>query len=400
MRFSEIAGETGIFVDGDWIEKKDQDAKGAVRLIQLADVGPGEFRDKSDRHITVEKADELHCTFLRKGDILIARLGDPLCKACVFPLDGLYITAVDVAILRIGSDVVNPKYLIYLLNSPWFKDQVKQYESGTTRKRISRKNLDRIEMIFPPLPEQERIVSRIEELFSQLDAGVETLKKTKAQLAVYRQAAITEAFSVENNTPNVCLSDIAQIIGGITKGRDLSGTETIELPYLRVANVQNGYLDLSEIKTIKLRVDEKERYLLKPGDVLYTEGGDRDKLGRGTVWRGEIKDCVHQNHVFKARVDQSKAIPEYVAFWSMSTPARNYFYQKGKQSVNLASINKTVLSALTLPLPALEKQREIINHIESRLSVCDSIEQTVDTALQQAEAMRQSILTQAFGGAL
>ena len=400
MRFSEIAGETGIFVDGDWIEKKDQDAKGAVRLIQLADVGPGEFRDKSDRHITVEKADELHCTFLRKGDILIARLGDPLCKACVFPLDGLYITAVDVAILRIGSDVVNPKYLIYLLNSPWFKDQVKQYESGTTRKRISRKNLDRIEMIFPPLPEQERIVARIEELFSQLDAGVETLKKTKAQLSVYRQAAITEAFSVENNTPNVCLSDIAQIIGGITKGRDLSGTETIELPYLRVANVQNGYLDLSEIKTIKLRVDEKERYILKPGDVLYTEGGDRDKLGRGTVWRGEIKDCVHQNHVFKARVDQSKAIPEYVAFWSMSTPARNYFYQKGKQSVNLASINKTVLSALTLPLPALEKQREIINHIESRLSVCDSIEQTVDTALQQAEAMRQSILTQAFGGAL
>ena len=400
MRFSEIAGETGIFVDGDWIEKKDQDAKGAVRLIQLADVGPGEFRDKSDRHITVEKADELHCTFLRKGDILIARLGDPLCKACVFPLDGLYITAVDVAILRIGSDVVNPKYLIYLLNSPWFKDQVKQYESGTTRKRISRKNLDRIEMIFPPLPEQERIVARIEELFSQLDARVETLKKTKAQLSVYRQAAITEAFSVENNTPNVFLSDIAQIIGGITKGRDLSGTETIELPYLRVANVQNGYLDLSEIKTIKLRVDEKERYLLKPGDVLYTEGGDRDKLGRGTVWRGEIKDCVHQNHVFKARVDQSKAIPEYVAFWSMSTPARNYFYQKGKQSVNLASINKTVLAALTLPLPALEKQREIINHIESRLSVCDSIEQTVDTALQQAEAMRQSILTQAFGGAL
>lgn len=260
--------------------------------------------------------------------------------------------------------------------------------------------VEKEDLPVPSLPEQERIVARIEELFSQLDAGVETLKKTKAQLSVYRQAAITEAFSVENNTPNVCLSDIAQIIGGITKGRDLSGTETIELPYLRVANVQNGYLDLSEIKTIKLRVDEKERYLLKPGDVLYTEGGDRDKLGRGTVWRGEIKDCVHQNHVFKARVDQSKAIPEYVAFWSMSTPARNYFYQKGKQSVNLASINKTVLSALTLPLPALEKQREIINQIESRLSVCDSIEQTVDTALQQAEAMRQSILTQAFGGAL
>ena len=212
MRFSEIAGDTGFFVDGDWIEKKDQDANGAVRLIQLADVGPGFFRDKSDRHIAEEKAAELHCTFLQKGDILIARLGEPLCKACIFPLDGLYITAVDVAVLRIGIEIVNPKYLTYLLNSPWFKDQVKQYESGTTRKRISRKNLDRIEMTFPPLPEQERIVARIEELFSQFDVGVETLKKTKEQLAVYRQAVLKEAF--EGDYPRKQLKDFSKAISG------------------------------------------------------------------------------------------------------------------------------------------------------------------------------------------
>ncbi|MBO5567829.1 MAG: restriction endonuclease subunit S, partial [Clostridia bacterium] len=190
MRFREIAGESGIFLDGDWIEKKDQDENGRVRLIQLADIGTGVFRDKSDRYITEEKAKELNCTMLHKGDILIARLGEPLCKACVFPYDGLYITAVDVAILRICNSIVNPNYLVFLLNSPWFKEQVKKYESGTTRKRISRKNLEQIEMVFPPLPEQERIVARIEELFSQLDAGVETLKKTKAQLAVYRQAVL------------------------------------------------------------------------------------------------------------------------------------------------------------------------------------------------------------------
>ncbi len=296
----------------------------------------------------------------------------------------------------IPNENVTSDWLYYWMKTVDFN----VYAHATTLPSLKLTTIKGLTIPVPPIPEQERIVARIEELFSQLDAGVETLKKTKAQLAIYRQTAITEAFSAENNTPNVCLSDIAQIIGGITKGRDLSGMETIELPYLRVANVQNGYLDLSEIKTIVLRVDEKERYLLKPGDVLYTEGGDRDKLGRGTVWRGEIEDCVHQNHIFKARIDQSKAIPEYVAFWSMSTPARNYFYQKGKQSVNLASINKTVLSALTLPLPALEKQREIVNRIDFRLSVCDSIEHTVDTALQQAEAMRQSILKQAFEGGL
>lgn len=328
--------------------------------------------------------------------IVVTRVG--LGKVAQLTEDTCFSQDIQALLAKETAPAYSSRFLMYQL---LFKMQTVKYSGrGTTISGITKKQLADVSLYFPPLPEQERIVSRIEELFSQLDAGVETLKKTKAQLAVYRQAAITEAFSVDNNTPNVCLSDIAQIIGGITKGRNLSGTETIELPYLRVANVQNGYLDLSEIKTIKLRVDEKERYLLKPGDVLYTEGGDRDKLGRGTVWRGEIKDCVHQNHIFKARVDQSKAIPEYVAFWSMSTPARNYFYQKGKQSVNLASINKTVLSALTLPLPALEKQREIINHIESRLSVCDSIEQTVDIALQQAEAMRQSILKDAFEGNL
>ena len=133
---------------------------------------------------------------------------------------------------------------------------------------------------------------------------------------------------------------------------------------------------------------------------MYTEGGDRDKLGRGTVWNGEIEQCVHQNHVFKARLVREKANPQYVAYWSMSAFARNYFYNKGKQSVNLASINKTVLSALTLPLPSLSEQTAVITEIESRLSVCDSIEKTVDTALQQAEAMCQSILRQAFEGRL
>ena len=296
------------------------------------------------------------------------------------------------------SSELNLKYLLYFFR--YFEVQLQIKGTGTTFKAITQDIVKNIDVPVPSLPEQQRIVAKIEELFSELDSGVETLKKAKQQLAVYRQAVLTEAFSTSTNALFIRLDEISVISGGLTKGRNLSGSETIELPYLRVANVQNGYLDLSEVKTISLRPDEKERYLLKTGDVLYTEGGDRDKLGRGTVWRGEVPDCVHQNHVFKARIDPQKAIPEYVAYWSMSTPARNYFYQKGKQSVNLASINMTVLSALTLPLPPLDLQEKVIRHIESRLSVCDSIEKTVDAALQQAEAMRQSILKKAFEGGL
>ncbi|MGM9601641.1 MAG: restriction endonuclease subunit S [Faecousia sp.] len=288
---------------------------------------------------------------------------------------------------------IYPKYLFYATQYLVLRLEDKGY--ARHYQHLEKKKID-----IPSVNEQKRIVARIEELFSGLDNGVETLRKTKQQLAMYRQAVISAAFPEMTEENTVSLNTIAEISGGITKGRDLSKHETIHLPYLRVANVQNGFLDLSEMKTIELKKDEIGKYLLQSGDVLYTEGGDRDKLGRGTVWNNEIPNCVHQNHIFKARLDRKRAIPEYVAYWSMSAFARNYFFSKGKQSVNLASINKTILSALPLPLPNLMTQEDVLHEIESRLSVCDEIDKTVDTALQQAEAMRQSILKQAFEGKL
>ena len=295
-------------------------------------------------------------------------------------------------ILSPNTELVLPRFIYYRM-------QVIQFDHST-HKRYWIQQYSKIKVKVPSLPEQERIVSKIEELFSKLDASVAELQTAKEKLKVYRQAAITQAFPALSEEYTVKLSDIATIIGGITKGRKLDGCDTVTLPYLRVANVQNGFLDLREIKSIQLKKSEKDRYLLQYGDVLYTEGGDRDKLGRGTVWRNEIEDCVHQNHVFKARLDLNRALPEYVAYWSMSTPARNYFYQKGKQSVNLASINKTVLSNLCLPLPSVAVQHKIVESISERISVADNIQQSLDTSLQQAEALRQSILKQAFEGGL
>lgn len=194
MNLMDLATPNGLFCDGDWIEKKDQDPQGSIRLIQLADIGVCQFKNKSSRYVTKETCLSLHCTTLQQGDILIARLPDPLGRACIFPLDGSYITAVDVAILRIKRPDIDSKYVMYLINSPQFRNAIKQYESGTTRKRISRKNLERIEFNVPPLDEQQRIVARIEELFSQLDSAVATLNTIKQQLTVYRQAVISAAF--------------------------------------------------------------------------------------------------------------------------------------------------------------------------------------------------------------
>ena len=296
---------------------------------------------------------------------------------------------------------LNIKFVLYFFK--YFESQLAQMGTGTTFKAITQNIIKKIQIPVPQLAEQERIVAKIEELFSELDSAVAELKTVKEKLQIYRQAVLSAAFSHVDDKNMVTLDSISEISSGITKGRDLSKEATeniIELPYLRVANVQNGYLDLSEIKTIQLKVSEKEKYLLQFEDVLYTEGGDRDKLGRGTLWRNEIEDCVHQNHIFKARIDRQKALPLYVSLWSMSSFARNYFYNKGKQSVNLASINKTVLSNLPIYLPDINEQSKIVQDIDVKLSYCDNIEKTIDPILSKAAALRQSILKQAFEGKL
>jgi len=194
----DLVGDNGVFSDGDWVESKDQDPDGNVRLIQLADIGDGFYRDRSNRFLTKEKAIELNCTFLETGDVLIARMPDPLGRACLFPGDKKEsVTVVDVCVVRTGSTNVNHKWVMHFVNTPQVRRTIESLQSGTTRKRISRKNLAKIELPVPPLPEQERIVAKIEELFTQLEAGVAELQQAKAQLQRFRQAVLKSAVEGE-----------------------------------------------------------------------------------------------------------------------------------------------------------------------------------------------------------
>ncbi len=156
----------------------------------------------------------------------------------------------------------------------------------------------------------------------------------------------------------VPLSEVATVQTGFAKGKVVNG-EALELPYLRVANVQDGHLDLEVIKTVTVSPKDAARFSLQPGDVLFTEGGDFDKLGRGTVWRGEIPNCLHQNHVFAVRPSPSKLLPEFLAALASSAHGRRYFQLSSKQSTNLASINSTQLKEFPVPLPSLPEQRKI-----------------------------------------
>ena len=191
---SELIGRGGIFIDGDWVESKDQDPSGDVRLIQLADVGDSVYLDKSSRFLTAKKSRELKCTYLVAGDVLIARMPDPLGRACIYPGDPkTSVTAVDVCIVRTGVSGPDHHWLAWFVNSPEFRDNVALLQSGSTRKRISRKNLATIALPVPPLTEQHRIVAEIEKQFTRLDASVAALKRVQANLKRYRASVLKAA---------------------------------------------------------------------------------------------------------------------------------------------------------------------------------------------------------------
>ncbi|MFE9608543.1 restriction endonuclease subunit S [Streptomyces sp. NPDC006012] len=161
------------------------------------------------------------------------------------------------------------------------------------------------------------------------------------------------------------LSDLAEVTGGVTLGRTISETTSVELPYLRVANVQDGYIDTSDMKTVRVLQSEVLRYAVLKGDVLLTEGGDFDKLGRGAVWDGRISPCLHQNHLFRVRCDRAKLLPEYLAIYLASESGRRYFLSIAKQTTNLATINSSQLKQMPIPRPELDEQRRIVEVVET-----------------------------------
>jgi type I restriction enzyme S subunit len=189
-------------------------------------------------------------------------------------------------------------------------------------------------------------------------------------------------------------------VGGLTKGQKRKpGTQTRLIPYLRVANVQRGHLDLDNVKLIDATEDEIRSLQLMPGDVLLNEGGDRDKLGRGWIWEGQIEECVHQNHVFRVRLDPAMAIPKFVSHYANHF-GQKYFFDEGKQTTNLASINMKKLSALPVPSPPVAEQESLVADLEDQLSLIDDLDKSVKASLARATSLRQSILKSAFGGKL
>lgn len=291
---------------------------------------------------------------------------------------------VDTAFGITPGEELNPKYLYYFCRHFNFKE----LDKSTTIPSLAKRDLLAIEMPVPTLDEQERIVARIEELFSELDNGVETLRKTKQQLAVYRQAVLNQAFlTASKKVPLGQISDMR-----LGKMLDKNKNTGKLRSYLRNINVRWFSFDLSDLLEMRIEDEEVDKYTIEQGDLVICEGGEP---GRCAVWASE-DTIFYQKALHRVRFTDGsnpRFYMYYIWFAAQSGKLNGFFTGTGIKHLTGQSLAK-------VPVPTAERdvQDRIVSEIESRLSVCDSIEKTVDTALQQAEAMRQSILKKAFEG--
>jgi type I restriction enzyme S subunit len=333
-------------------------------------------------------------------------------RACqVPPLQQKAITVVDIAIVRPGINSVDPRWLMHAINSPVMRETIAIQSTGTTRRRIARGKLADLQFPLPPCNEQKRIAAKLDTTLAAVDACRQRLDGVAAILKRFRQAVLAAATSGELTRewreerginkdwkPGI-LDDIASIQGGITKDSKKQLDEYPEFPYLRVANVQRGYLDLSEISFIRVPPGKIDSLLLEEGDILFNEGGDRDKVGRGWIWEGQIDQCVFQNHVFRARLLSPEDQPKFVSWWS-NTRGADHFLGEGKQTTNLASISKKTLGQLPIQMPSPAEQSEIIDRVEALFSLADQLEARLTSARRIVERLTPALLAKAFRGEL
>jgi type I restriction enzyme S subunit len=188
------------------------------------------------------------------------------------------------------------------------------------------------------------------------------------------------------------LADVSFVQTGLAKGRKNLRNATV-LPYLRVANVQDGFLNLNDVKEIEVENHDVERYLLKSEDVLFTEGGDFDKLGRGTIWKDEIVPCLHQNHIFAVRCNKRFLLPFFLSAVASSPYGRRYFILSSKQSTNLASINSTQLKSFPIPLPPLSEQLKLAEILSTWDEAIEQTRKLIDAKKRRKKALIQQLLS-------
>jgi type I restriction enzyme, S subunit len=345
--------------------------------------------------------------FVNDGDLLFAWSGTPDTSF------GAHIWKGEKAVLNqhifrieINEDKIDKKFYLHALNNK-VKEFVSKAHGTAGLAHITKKKFEEAEIIVPPIPQQKQIVSKIEELLSELDKGIEELKTAQQQLKVYRQAVLKWAF--EGRLTNEVVKDselpkgwtnatIGDVCTGVEYGSASKSKATGKIPVLRMGNIQNGIFDWEDLVYTD---DEEEinKYSLRKNDVLFNRTNSAELVGKTAIYKGE-RPAIFAGYLIRINRIEEQIDANYLTYYLNSKEAKRYGNSVRSFGVNQSNINGTKLKTYPLPLPPLGEQQKIVQEIESRLSVCDKIEETINDSLKQADALRQSILKKAFEGKL
>ena len=335
-----------------------QSFSGVKKYISTGAVAIDHISDTDIELVTYSEKPSRANLVAKPGDILFAKMMGTKKTLHLDEGTAKNIYSTGFCAVRAKPAVLTDRCLYHLLTSKAFLDQKDKNCSGATQKAITNTGLSKITIKVPSIVQQESIAQQLDQI-----ASIIALRQSELQkLDELVKARFVELFGdMLLNTmklPEIRLETVADIVSGITKGRKTNGAELFEVPYMAVSNVKDGYIDWTTIKTIAATKAEIDQYRLLPYDVLMTEGGDPDKLGRGAIIHEPPENCIHQNHIFRVRLDQSKVLPEYMAHYLQHQRAKRYFLGCAKQTTGIASINMKQLKALPVLVPPMELQKE------------------------------------------
>lgn len=366
------------------------------KFLRITDIQDSFVDWNSVQHCECNPKDEA-ASKLEAGDIVFARTGATTGKSFLIrecPARAVFASY----LIRVRSGpAVLPEYLAHFFHTREYWAQIAQSARGAAQAGVNATNLKNISIPYPSLSEQRRIAAILDDAYALRDKRRQAL----AELDRLPHSLFCEAFgdSVKNEkgwASDTTLGDVAEIVSGITKGRRLNGQTTRVVPYLAVSNVQDRKLDLRVVKTIEATEDEIDRYRLSKHDLLLTEGGDPDKLGRGCLWQNEIPECIHQNHIFRVRLTASEFHPLFLSWLVGSQRGKQYFLKSAKQTTGIASINMTQLKRFPLLIPPYELQLKFAEE----LALVESLRATQSASLSQMDALFASLQYRAFRGKL
>lgn len=367
-----------------------------------------------------------HEQLLREGDIVFAMSSgsvDLVGKSARASADFEGSCGAFCAILRLHRGASN-KFVAHLFQATAFRRQISEAAKGSNINNLKREHILGYRVVLPPQQEQQRIVAKIEELFSELDKGLETLKLARAQLAVYRQALLKHAFegkltadwraeqptfgerrALESSSDLPSgwswqrLDGISKVTGGLTKNPKRDDLPT-RMKYLRVANVYADRLDLNDVREIGVTEDEAGRLLLLKGDLLVVEGnGSVEQIGRVAEWTASVPGCAHQNHLIRVRLNGAVP-PRFALLFLLSPLGRAAIVKAASSTTGLHTLSISKVGSLNIPIAPPREQQALLALLEPALDYVANLEAEIEANLQRSEALRQSILKQAFAGEL